>query len=150
MKKGFTLLELIVVIVILGILATLGFTQYNKQVESTRLAEAKIAIGSMRQLATEYYWKNGSLTGIQNGDVGADNTCTSSSYFHYYLGSVYATGLYLMSARCTSGGKSPNVTREYIYRAFFKPDTGCQSFRCYYSDDTTTCFGISDPSCPGQ
>jgi len=148
--RAFTLLELIVVIVILGILATLGYSQYNKVVESTRLAEAKVRIGNMRQLATEYYLKNGSLDGMENSDVGVDNTCVSSNYFRYYLGSVYATGAYLMSARCTSDGKTPNATRGYIYRAFYKPDTGCQSFRCYYTDDTSTCFGISDTGCPGQ
>jgi prepilin-type N-terminal cleavage/methylation domain-containing protein len=40
-KKGFTLLELIVVIVIIGVLATLGLTQYASMVERGRSAEAK-------------------------------------------------------------------------------------------------------------
>ena len=32
MKRGFTLLELVVVILIVGVLATLGFTQYGRMV----------------------------------------------------------------------------------------------------------------------
>jgi len=40
-RKGFTLLELIVVIIILGILASLGFSQYIKMVEKGRSAEAR-------------------------------------------------------------------------------------------------------------
>ncbi|MBU0547795.1 MAG: prepilin-type N-terminal cleavage/methylation domain-containing protein, partial [Candidatus Omnitrophica bacterium] len=36
MRKGFTLIELIVVIIIVGILASVGMTQYTKVVEKGR------------------------------------------------------------------------------------------------------------------
>ncbi|MDD5155964.1 MAG: type II secretion system protein [Candidatus Omnitrophica bacterium] len=141
--RSFTLLELIVVIVILGILATLGFTQYSKQVESTRLAEAKVRIGNMRQLATEYYLKNGSLDGITNADVGADNTCTSSNFYRYWLGDKNSYALELIADRCTSGGKIPNASRRYSYYLRYFPGTGQISWGCYYDDDGSGCFGLS-------
>ncbi len=68
-NKAFTLLELIVVIVILGVLATLGFTQYGRMVEKSRQAEAKMILGDIRKLTYAYYLANGSLTGITDVNV---------------------------------------------------------------------------------
>ncbi len=95
-KKAFTLLELVVVIIILGVLATLGFTQYGRMVERARGAEARMILGDMRKLAFAYRLANGTLTGITNADlnVGTDvdqipgtgyGNCRSSHYFIYKL-----------------------------------------------------------------
>jgi prepilin-type N-terminal cleavage/methylation domain-containing protein len=50
-KKGFTLIELVVVTVIMGILASMGVPYYLKTVESSKASDA-VAIGPM--LATSY------------------------------------------------------------------------------------------------
>ncbi len=71
MKRGFTLLELIVVIVIMGVLATLGLASYSRLIEGSRGAEARQTIGTMRQLAYAYWAGNSdSLQGIQALDIG--------------------------------------------------------------------------------
>jgi prepilin-type N-terminal cleavage/methylation domain-containing protein len=143
MKKGFTLLELIVVIIIVGILATLGYTQYTTIVEKGRLAEATVNIGLMRKLATEYYLKNGSITGIQNSDVWADGTCSSTSYYSYYVGGdpnpLYCN---LWAERCTSGGKTPNTSRGYKFFLCYSPSLGLGNWRCQYTDNGSSCFGL--------
>ncbi|MDD5155787.1 MAG: type II secretion system protein [Candidatus Omnitrophica bacterium] len=140
-NSAFTLLELIVVIVILGILATLGFTQYSTVVESTRLAEAKTRIGNMRQLATEYYWKNGSMDGLLDEDLGVNNTCTSSHYFKYRQ-SHLSNMVSLNATRCTTAGKTPHATREYLYYFAYYPGAGASGWHCYYTDDNSPCFGL--------
>ncbi|MDD5154868.1 MAG: type II secretion system protein [Candidatus Omnitrophica bacterium] len=141
-NRAFTLLELVVVIVILGILATLGFTQYSKQVESTRLAEAKVRIGNMRQMATEYYWKNGSLTGIVNADVGATNSCVSTNFYRYEIGTITSDSLRLRATRCTSSGKTPNASRGYEYYLEYHLDTGQSNWHCFYTEGFDPCFGL--------
>ncbi|MDD4894381.1 MAG: prepilin-type N-terminal cleavage/methylation domain-containing protein [Candidatus Omnitrophica bacterium] len=119
MKKGFTLLELIIVIIIVGILATLGFTTYTNQVESSRLAEAKANISAIRKPAYEYYMKNGTYIGISASTVGigstvglVPNTCVSRNYFLYGVSTTYpatASNVYIYAQRCTSGGKAPQA-----------------------------------------
>ena len=141
--KSFTLVELIIVVIIVGILASLGFTQYSQVVEKSRLAEAKTRIGVMRQLAYEYYLNNGTLTGMVNADVDAGVSCSTGSFYAYYLW-VGASGeeASLVAARCTSGGKAPNASREYIFFMSFYPNTGQSSWHCHYGD-SSPCFGLT-------
>ena len=103
MKKGFTLLELIVVIIILGILATLGFTQYTKMVEKGRTAEAKAILGQLRSAQVAYYQEYGSYaTAVANLIVDAPTAATGTHYFIYASDATSSTAI-----RCTTGGKGP-------------------------------------------
>ncbi len=141
-KKAFTLLELIIVIIIVGILATLGLSTYTNQVEYGRTAEARARIGAMRKLANEYYLKNGTLDGITNSDVGVDFTCTSASYFQYIV-NINGYGYHSLGGyRCTSGGKSPDAQRGYWYYYTIEPGHETGTFCCHYTGDSTGCFGL--------
>ncbi len=143
-KKAFTLLELIIVIIIVGILAVLGLSQYTNIVEKGRIAEARANIGTMRKLAYEYYLKNGSFTDIQASNVGIGvsypSSCNTSYYFSYGI-SNFGTYVALQSFRCSSGGKSPDSTRRYYYRNYYTPPSG-DDWHCYYYDDSSACFGL--------
>ena len=140
--RGFTLLELIVVLVIVGVLATLGITQYAEVVERARVAEAKVRIGYMRQLAMAYYWKNGSLAGLQDADLDVDYTCSPSSFYKYQMGGEWGDHVRLNAFRCTSGGKAPNATRPYHMYMDYYPATGAGYWVCYYQDNSAACFGM--------
>jgi len=90
MRKGFTLLEILVVIIIVGILATLGMTQYGRAVERSRGAEAKQILGQLRSLAAGRYLEYNSTQGITAAVLGigpADDQVPSaaraSHYFYY-------------------------------------------------------------------
>ncbi len=147
MKRGFTLIELIVVIIIVGILAAIGLTQYSTIIEKSRLAEAKVRLGAMRQLAYEYYLTNGTLTGITNDDVGVvySGACTSTDFYFYYVGATTSTYVNLLARRCLSGGKTPNTIREYVLCLGFQADSGLGTWGCRYLSPSQPCFGL--PSC---
>jgi type IV pilus assembly protein PilA len=106
MRKGFTLLELIVVIIIIGVLGALGFIQYTRVVEKGRSAEAKDILGQIRSAQAAYMQENNTYTGsITDLYVEAPTSCATSHYFAYTVSNTVGT-----AARCTSGGKSPNLT----------------------------------------
>ena len=103
MKRGFTLLELIIVIIILGVLATLGFTQYVKVVEKGRSAEAKAILGDIRTGQMAYHLENNAFaTSLDYLPVSAPTSATNTHYFIYA-----ATGTNATATRLTTGGKPP-------------------------------------------
>lgn len=113
MKRGFTLLELIVVIVILGIMATLATTQYTRMVEKSRGAEARIALGAIRTMETALKLQNGSCSSNDTEvGVGSDipSVCTATHYFSYDVTGAASNTFTARATRCTSAGKSPNYS----------------------------------------
>ncbi len=118
MKKGFTLLELVVVIIILGVIATLGFTQYGRMVERARGAEARPILGDMRKLAYAYRLANGTIAGITlaNLNIGTaedqipgPTNCRSTHWFKYSRTVVGDPVIRLIATRCYGSlGKPPN------------------------------------------
>jgi len=110
MRKGFTLLELIIVIIIIGVLASLGFTQYTRVVERGRTAEAKAILGTIRTAEQAYYLEQGSYTStIGNLAVNASTACNGqTAYYFAYSVTGSTTDFTGTATRCTgTEGKTP-------------------------------------------
>lgn len=54
MRRGFTLVELLVVVAILGILGAIGLQGVTKHIENTRKTAAKTAVDNIRGAVTSY------------------------------------------------------------------------------------------------
>ncbi len=122
MRKGFTLLELIVVIIIIGILGTLGFTQYAKVLEKGRTAEAKAILGQMRTAQEAYFQQYGGRTAtLANLAIEiTDNTCDTNHYYKYTTDATTGT-----ATRCQTGegGKAPSVASAYTVSVTYASGT---------------------------
>ena len=68
--KGFTLIELMMVVAIIGILAAIAYPAYQDQVTKTRRADAEGALMSLSNAIERYYVQNNTFVGAAVGAGG--------------------------------------------------------------------------------
>ena len=95
-KKGFTLLELMIVVIIIGILASLAIPRFIKATLKAKSAEALTNLGMLRSSEWRYYveYSNGFTNTITDLDVDNPNDLTSA-LFTYSIPTATASALSL-------------------------------------------------------
>lgn len=104
--RGFTLVELMIVVAIVGILAAVAVPAYQGSVQKSRRSDAKMALSAL-QLLQEKYRANNTRYGTL-AEVGA----TASSSEAYYTMSVSnnAETTYTLTATAVSGKSQASDT----------------------------------------
>ena len=103
-KEGFTLLELLMVVIIIAILASIALPQYLKTTEKARMAEAISALSTIRQSQQRYKAENAVYAGdIANLDV--DNPATSPGALFSYAVNCGKVNTFVATA--TRGSTNP-------------------------------------------
>ena len=83
-QKGFTLIELMVVVAVIGVLSAIAIPQYQNYVARAQVAEGFSLLASGKMAVAEYYNENGSFpTDNATARLGAANTIIGK-----YVGSV--------------------------------------------------------------
>lgn len=67
MKKAFTLVELIMVLVIIGLLASIIIPKFAEQSDAAKIAETKANLEKLRLAIELFYSNNGRYPGMLNG-----------------------------------------------------------------------------------
>ena len=76
-NHGFTLIELMIVVAIIGLLASIAYPSYQEYVRRGARAEARAAIMQMAQLQERYFTDRGGYLVISTGDLSSSTTLSA-------------------------------------------------------------------------
>lgn len=110
--KGFTLMEVLIVIVIMGVLAGLAVPMYKSSVEKSRKAEALAGLGAVRQSELRQFAQNGSYTtNLTLLDYDPNSTEGGQTrHFSYAITSASATAFVATATRNSTNGGDGSST----------------------------------------
>ena len=112
-RSGFTLIEMIIVAIVLGILATVALPRFIRVVEKSRSAEARNALGVIRDAELAYFMEFNVFTNSLGAmNVPLPGACAASNYFRYTI--VFGAADFTATAtRCAAGGRPPQTAINY-------------------------------------
>jgi type IV pilus assembly protein PilE len=122
-NRGFTLIELMIVVAILGILASIAVPMYTGYIRSSKRQEAKANLETLRLLEEQYYadnrvyvagvYKSGNTT-LQTAMPGFQPGTPGNLYYEYSVAVSAVSGVadqaFVATATPTSRGPTGDLT----------------------------------------
>lgn len=100
-QAGFTLIELMLVVVIVGVLAAIAYPSYQEQVRQTRRAEVTAVLLENAQRLERHFTRHGSYA---EGSAVLVSQSPAAGQAVFVITSTLDADTYLLSARALAGG----------------------------------------------
>ncbi len=100
-RRGFTLIEMAIVLVVVALLATMAYPSYSAHVARSRRADGKQALLELAQRLERYYTERGTYAGATLGSSGLYPDVSSGGYYSLTIVAQNADGF---SVRATPRG----------------------------------------------
>ena len=108
--KGFTLIELMIVVAIIGILAAIAIPKFAQMLEKSREGSTKGNLGSIKSAASIYY---GDTQGVWPTTLDSHSAYGFSRYLDN-ITSVKVTGAFVTGATSPAGALVTNTTQSSV------------------------------------
>ena len=117
-QRGFTLIELMIVVAVVAILAALAYPAYNDQVRKSRRAQAKANLVEYAQSAERHFTVNNTYVGF---------SAPSGNTPYYTVGTTVAAGTFTLTAIATGDQLNDRCGNLAITNTGAKSKTGSAS-----------------------
>ncbi len=125
-ENGFTLIELMIVVVILGILAAIAYPSYQEQVRQTRRANAQADLMELASYMERYYTENFTYVGTRGALPFAQSPKTGTAYYTIVVAAnPTATSYQLVATAQGSQANDVNCTPLTITQTGATGPAGC-------------------------
>lgn len=121
LRKGFTLVEILVVVVILGILAAIVVPQYSKATDDAKHQATIDQLVKLRQAVAVYYVRNNATFPAITAGAGTWGELMTDGYFRYVPENLHVGG---PNANVITIGTAADTAKTDAYGWIFNPTTG--------------------------